>query len=347
MTAKQKKTILDIWNSRKDNPPSIEEIRVSIFGENLDDANKKDKEIKKFLADCSPKVEKPKELTDEQKKYVETYYKTNSSRVIAEEIFGRKMQTASKEVRLVVAHIHRLQGKGFSDNEDRDYTDETWTPPKRVSEAIARVNKYIFKGLEPDKVKNYEKRCMQSLIKYLHNHSFNVQINTYKKRSDRELFESSVIENTYLKPDLEPEELTQYIYLAREEVNAANLSKRVEALQSDLDSRLKEESGKIPMNLVETIEKITKEYNQCCVRKNQILNNLVQKRSRKLERRKNIRFSVIDLVRLWKNYEDRRQMLQIGKDEEKETKEEVERLKNLDDVKARIMGLSEREAVYG
>ena len=50
LTDDQKKKILEEWNSRKVNPPSLAELTKLIFGEGLDGRSQQGKAIKVYLA---------------------------------------------------------------------------------------------------------------------------------------------------------------------------------------------------------------------------------------------------------------------------------------------------------
>ncbi len=50
---------------------------------------------------------------------------------------------------------------------------------------------------------------------------------------------------------------------------------------------------------------------------------------------------------MWKDEENRKKMIHLAEMRKKAIKEEVDRLTDMDEIKARIMGLSEEEAIDG
>lgn len=355
LTEEQKDKILTYCKNRN-GQVDVTEITQYIFGPEYDGRSIQGRAIKVFLVNenigystkTTYQAKGDLELSKEQKQYIDQHYQTNNPFEIAQDLFsGRSITPLSQECRTVRNYILTLPGEAYKDISNDDDELGSWNPPRGLAQAVNRVNKFVYNALpEVSKLKNKEKRWMEKLSAYLHTYSFVTQINLYKSKGDRELFESSFIENTYNKPDLTNEEVTQYIYLAREEVNAANLSRRIEIYQKELD-RILEETQLINPDLSASIEKLTKEYHNCCIRKNKLLENLVQKRSAKIEKQRQNVATIADLVKAWKEPELRREILSLGKQEIKEDEEELEKLKDMDELKAKILGLSEKEAIFG
>ena len=99
------------------------------------------------------------------------------------------------------------------------------------------------------------------------------------------------------------------------------------------------------MALVEAINTAQTEYNQCVNRQNKLLESLKEKRSDKLKKQLQENASILNLVEMWKEEESRKQLLQLTELRKKTLKGEIEKLSGMDEVKARIMGLTEDEAL--
>ena len=181
-----------------------------------------------------------------------------------------------------------------------------------------------------------------SVFRFLH------QISTYNIETDRELFESSFVRYTFDKGDLTQEEVDQYIVLSAEVVIASTIQRRINHLSDLLDEVANNTEGRrISMALVESISKSQTEYNQCVNRQQKLLGDLKEKRSDLLKRQIKENASILNLVQMWKEEESRKDMIKLAEIRKKAVKEEIERLSTLDEVKARILGISKDEVLNG
>ena len=181
----------------------------------------------------------------------------------------------------------------------------------------------------------------------MHTFRFNHQINNYETQNDRDLFESSFIRYTYDKPDLTQEEVDQYIVLSSEVVISANIQRRKEHLTAMLDAVVEDTDGRASMSLVEVIGKVETEYNQSVNRQQKLLGDLKEKRSDRLSKQIKENASILNLVQVWKDEESRKKMIHLAEMKKEVIKEEVERLSSMDEIKCRILGLGEDEALNG
>ena len=99
------------------------------------------------------------------------------------------------------------------------------------------------------------------------------------------------------------------------------------------------------MALVEAINTAQTEYNQCVNRQNKLLESLKEKRSDKLKKQLQENASILNLVEMWKEEESRKQLIQLTELRKKTLKDEMEKLSGMDEVRARIMGLTDDEAL--
>ncbi len=172
------------------------------------------------------------------------------------------------------------------------------------------------------------------------------QINSYTDLATRDLFESSFVRYTCDKNDLTQEEVDQYIVLSSEVVIASNIQHRVEHLQNLLDDAANDTDGRrIAMSLVEAINTAQNEYHQSVNRQQKLLESLKEKRSDRLKNQLKENASILNLVEMWKSEESRTKMIKLANMRKEAVAEEVEKLSTMDEIKARIMGISEDEVL--
>ena len=131
--------------------------------------------------------------------------------------------------------------------------------------------------------------------------------------------------------------------LSSEVVIAANIQRRKEHLTRLLDNVVEDSDGRASMSLVEAIGKTETEYNQSVNRQQKLLESLKEKRSDRLKKEIKENASILNLVRLWKEEESRKNLLHLAEIRKKTVDEEVQKLSDIDEVKARILGLGEDE----
>lgn len=161
---------------------------------------------------------------------------------------------------------------------------------------------------------------------------------------DRELYESSFIRYTHDKSDLTQEEVDQYIVLSGETVIASNIQRRVEHLQGLLDDAANDTEGRrISMALVESINTAQNEYHQSVNRQHKLLDDLKQKRSTRLKNQLDENASILNLVEAWKEEDSRKKMIALAETRKQAIAEEIKNITSMDEIKARVLGLTEEE----
>ena len=322
-----------------------------------DGRSKEGRALKAFLSEIDlaaiptseyQKVEKP-ELTEEHKEFIRnnrgTMKYVEMSRILFE---NDNLTSLSAETRMVTEYCKSLEGDSFEDPSALTPAFE-YKPPKHPDRILSKINKYILdSGIDKEKITPKQKKSMEKLMGYLHTFRFVHQISNYNNETERELFESSFVRYTNDKPDLTQEEVDQYIVLSGEVVIASNIQRRVGRLQNLLDETAMDNEGRrISMSLVEAISTAQNEYNSCVNRQHKLLSDLKQKRSDRLSKQIHDNASILNLVETWKDEESRRELIRIAELRKKVVKDEVAKLSTMDDVKARIFGISEEEALNG
>ena len=352
----QQALIIKTWNDKKENPPSLQELTQIVFPEipNIDGRSVYGKAVKKFLASRDLKVKTkseytPKdrvEFTQEQKDFLTNNATMMTPVDLARSLFNNyTLSNLSIESRSVEEYLNTLP-KQIRAVQTEEEQQGDYKPPKNQERAMVRVNKYVLDGIDKDKITAKQKKELNSLISYLHTYRFLHQIGTYLDSVDRDLFESSFIRYTYDKSDLTQEEVDQYIVLATEVVISSNIQETIQTLQEQINMEM--DSGqKIPMTLVEAVTSARTEYNQCVGRQQKLLNDLKVKRSERMQKQVKDNASILNLVQMWKDEETRNEMLKMAEMRREVLKGEIGRLSSMDDVKARIFGLTEEEVLDG
>ena len=292
------------------------------------------------------KVDRP-ELTEEHKEFIRNNRGTMKYVEMSRILFDDDGLTSlSVETRIVTGYCKTLEGDSFEDPPPPPFE---YKPPKHPDRVLSKINKYILdSGINKEKITPKQKKSIEKLMGYLHTFRFIHQISNYSHETERELFESSFVRYTHDKPDLTQEEVDQYIILSGEVVIASNIQRRVGRLTNLLDETAMDNEGRrISMSLVEAISTAQNEYNSCVNRQHKLLESLKEKRSSRLSKQIQDNASILNLVETWKDEEGRKELIRIAELRKKVIKDEIVKLSTMDDIKARIFGLSEEEALNG
>lgn len=359
LTEEQKELILNEWNGRPNSPPGIKELTSLAFPaieeKYKDGRSKYGRAVKTFLATRKIKAHgaheyqgKIIELTEDHKQFIDNNASMMNAQEMARVLFAdNTLSNLSSEARVVNEYIKTLNNTPvFSD--PQEVPTGIYQPPKAFEECLEKIHKYVPMGIKNEKLTPKQKKDVTNLIGYLSTHRFSHQVNNLQTEQDRELFESSFVRYTYDKGDLSQEEVDQYVILSTEVIIASNIQARIEHLQNLLENSANDTEGRrISMSLVQAIGTAQTEYNQCVGRQQKLLGDLKEKRSDKLKKEIKENASILNLVQMWKEEESRKSMIQLAEIRKKAVKEEVERLSTLDEVKARILGISEDEVLNG
>ena len=357
LTEEQKLKLLNEWNNRADNPPSLNDlVKVAFDREDLDGRSKEGKAVKNFLASRQIKPKKSYEyqakglleLTDDQKEYISNNCHMMTGLEMARVLFkNQSLTNLCQETRSTLEYLKNVPNNvKFNNDVNEDASTEGYRPPKSEERMIVKINKYVLDGIDKNKLTHKHKKEINSIIGYMNTHRFIHQINIYDNESDRELFESSFVRYTYDKSDLSQEEVDQYIVLCTEVVISSSIQQTINVLQNQIELSMQED-GKIPMAVVEASSTARKEYNDCVNRQQKLNNDLKVKRSDKLSKQIKETASIINLVQMWKEEESRAKLLKMAEIRKKSIEKEIDRLSTMDEVKCKILGISTDEILNG
>lgn len=356
LTVEQQEKILSQWSSDED-APSLKKMVEDTFpdiAEDLKDGRSKyGRCLKAFLTSLDLKARPAQEyvvkgfleLTENQKNYIRDNVGSQRPLDITKAIFNNtELTNLSQECRTINEFIKTLPPETLIIEADASVV--LYEPPKTFDKMLQKVNAYIHESIQKNKMSPKQKKDIQSLIGHLHTVRFIHQINTYPDAAERRLFESSFIRYTYDKFDLTQEEVDQYIILATEVVISSAIQETIQIIQIQLNHEI-ENGGKIPMAFIEANNTARTEYNQCVNRQQKLLNDLKEKRSTRLSKEIKATASILNLVELWKEEESRLKLLKLAELRKQVLHKEMENLTSMDEVKARILGISEDEVLNG
>ena len=287
----QEKKILEVWNRTPDNPPGLKELTKEIFGGEFDGRSEQGRAIKAALAKFNLKAKAtsdyfPKtsniQLSEEHKNYIINNVGTMNSLEMAKIIFSNNsLSNLSAETRVVNDFVKTIDTRAvYNSSQNLDIPEGNYEPPNTIDKVLKRVNKYVNYSLDKDKLNSQQKKGLETLINYLHTYRFVRQMNTFDSADDRDSCEDAFIRYTYDKPDLNQEEVDQYIELSNQVVQGFKVLRRSERMQFALEQITGNdpETMKVSMGLVEAIGKASTEYDQCIKRQQKLLEDLKEKR---------------------------------------------------------------------
>ncbi|MBC8395115.1 MAG: hypothetical protein H8E05_00295 [Bacteroidetes bacterium] len=350
LTEEQKNNILEAWNKNTSDPPALLElIKIAFPDQNVDGRSKEGRAVKAFLSTVDIKArgaheyqhKDALELNSDQIEFIQNHYPDMASLQIAKVIFDNDdLGPLNQEARVVAEYIKN----NIDNNVESEEVSQEYKVPTTFNLMLSRINRYIAEPIDKDRITNLQKKETTAALGYISTYRFIHQISRYNSQRDRDLLESTFIRYVHDKPDLSQEEVDQFILLSTEVVIASNIQDRVERLRGMLDDVANDTDGRrISMALVESINTAQTEYNQSVTRQQKLLSDLKEKRSDKLKKQIQENASILNLVEMWKEEESRNKMIKLAELRKQAVREEAERLGTLDEVKARILGLTQDE----
>lgn len=346
LTEEQKEEILKLFKKN----PDLMFITRKVFGdESIDGRSKQGRAVRKFLAgqdktantSLVPKVEQI-HLNKEQKEFLMTdniEVGMNALEIARLTFKDRDVQPLSIKHRVIVDFLKTYRPEIVDDNEI--VTKEKWTPPKSINRAIVKINNFCGTTLEELTLQTKQKKLVEQLILYFKSPRFNHFINQYATLADRNLFESEFVRAIWDKPDLTNDELNLYVTVCANYVRQKHIQMRIDKLNALLDDQDNERD--ITMRLTEIIKATSEELNQCEKRIESLTKDLNGSRTARLKAKGEENGSIFALVEAFQDREERDRMIMMAELQNKLIEEEADRLENMDDYKARILGISKKE----
>jgi hypothetical protein len=356
LTEEQKQKILDLWNSRPENPPTVMELtEVNFPGK--DGRSLEGLATRKFLASRSlePKttasyIKKSDQIlfSEAEKEFIRRNAKMSPVEIARVLFKDSTLNNLSAQHGAVVKYLETLVQKedpNASPDEDVSIVNGKYYPPKNTAQTAARINKYIYKALpEFSKLSSKQKRDLEVIKGFLYSWRLQYIINAYRTKEGKELFEASLLSYIYNKPDLTAEELDACINLAMNVVALSEIEDIKSGLMKELKQSDSEDNKGIKMSLVEAVKGMQADFNSNQERQRKLVQDIQGRRSDRLDAKLKATSSIINLIESWKNQAEREKLIKLqGLATDEEVRLEIERLETMEGMKARIFGINPEE----
>ena len=224
-----------------------------------------------------------------------------------------------------------------------EVVSEKYSTPRALTTLIKKINKIVMKEFDVEKLSMQDRKCLEKLLTYLSAPRFIQVINSYITKEARDLFESEYIRSSWDKPDLTTDELNLYINVCMDYVNLREIEIQKQKLNQMFDET--EGQNDLTMRLTEMLKTKAEEYNQCTNRIDKMLAKLNGERSKRIQNQHQRNASIISLVQLFQDEQERKLMIQMADMQKKVVYEEADRLEQMSDWKARVLGISKNDAI--
>ena len=347
LTEQQKQFIRDNYTKM----PDLNELTRACFNNpELDGRKKEGRLVRQFLIDnnfqysTTKKVKSDEiELTNSQKEFILMQAQAGlSSLRIAEIIFkDREVKKLGLEQRAVLEYIRSVNPDFVIGNENAALTE--YIPPKAFSRVLKKVNDATGLMLDENKLSRQYKVCIDKLGVNLQNSRFVAIMNNYLSMKDRLLFEEEFIRLTWDKPDLSADELNLYMNVCKEIINLEVIGKHLNKLNEQFEEI--EDQQDMSVRLAEIIKAKSGEYHQCQGRIENLTKKLQGDRAERMKNKFKDNSSIISLVQMFQDEEERKNMVRIAEMQKEIVSEEASRLESMAEWKARILGLSKDDII--
>lgn len=356
LNEEQEETILKMWN---EGVQDLKPLIVACFGDNYDGRSKQGFAVKKFLSSKKLKA-KPAHvrfsktdqitLTKEQEEFIINNVERNSVLELTKEIFNNQYLTnLSAEFKVVARYIELSGLVQYRTGTDEDVPLGDYKPPKNFDQAITRINRYKLDAFDKSReLTQIEKGGIKALIKFLHTPRLTRELSSITDEGLRILFESSFVRFTYNKPDLTEEEIDAYINLCLDIVGETTIRRQIARL-SRLQNQQAEntEGARMSVALATSIHDAQTELDQNRKRQEKLRESLQGKRISRIDKVLQENASILNLVALWKSEKDREKMIKLADFQNERLSKEIDRFTDMDEVRAKVMGVSKEEILNG
>jgi len=325
--------------------------------EDLTGRSKESKIVRDFLISTgfAKKSEKPKPtqmieiLSKENCEFIDQNIKTGiTPRQATELIFHEKFAGIENlnifitpEYRAVQKYIKEKHPDHLVDNESG--IGDKYSVPRSIKTVINKVNRWAGQNISEDKLSLQHRKCMEKLLTYLSSPRFVGNYDSYNSSTDKELFEAEFVRSVWDKPDLTVDEINLYINVCMDYINLRQIDIKKNKINEMFNET--QDQKDFTMRLTEVLKTISEEYNQCASRIHKSIQKLNGERSKRVELTHQKNASILNLVELFQDEQERKMMIQIADMQKRTIKEEADRLENMSSWKARILGISKEDAI--
>jgi hypothetical protein len=325
---------------------SLIELTQKCFNdESLDGRSKEGRLIRKFLVENEITYETTKkekkegvEFTRQEREFIVSQAQSGlSSLRIAEMVFpDKEIKSLSIEQRAVLEVLREIN-PDIIPSQDVGLLN-SYIGPKAPSRIVKKINDATGGDLEEDKLNRQFKVRIERLGVNLNNSRFVRIMNNYLSRDDRELFEQEFIRLTWDKPDLTADEINLYFNVCKEIINLEVVSKHLNKLNELFDEA--NDQSDMTNRLSEIIKSKSTEYHQCETRIENLTKKLQGDRAERMKSRSKDNASILSIVQLFQEQDERKNMVRIAEMQKTLIKEEAHRLEGMAEWRARVLGVN-------
>jgi hypothetical protein len=208
---------------------------------------------------------------------------------------------------------------------------------------VKKINDATGLELDDRKLNRQKQICVDKLQINLSNSRFLKIINNYLNKPDRELFEQEFIRLSWDKPDLTADEINLYLNVCKEVINLEVVSAHLNKLNDMFD--VADDQTEMTVRLAEIIKAKSQEYHQCETRIENLTKKLQGDRAERMKKSQKNNASFLSIVQMFQEEEERKNMVRMAEMQKKLIKEEAERMEGMAEWKARILGISQDDAI--
>lgn len=319
--------------------------------------HKEAKEVRDLLIEAGNITKKEKQqppksndiLTMAQLEFIDTNIQSGlTPKQVTELLFNEKFQGLSNlnifitpEYRAVQKYIKDKHPDFLVDNESA--VNERYSVPRSIKTVINKVNKWCGQNLDEERLSLQHRKYMEKLLVYLSSPRFISNYDSYTSGTDKDLFEAEFVRSVWDKPDLTIDEVNLYVNVCMDYINL----RQIDIKKNKINEMFNEanEQKDLTIRLTEILKTISEEYNQCAQRIDKCLQKLNGERSKRIEQHQQKNASILNLVELFQDEQERKMMIQIADMQKRTVNEEADRLENMSSWKSRILGISKQDAV--
>ncbi len=323
--------------------------REVFMNDDLDGRTKEGRAVRAYLAseeiEYSTRHISKKEdvaLSPEQKDFIRANCAQDvGSLALAKLVFSdSNVKHLSKEFWAV---HHFIDSEGLDLSESETALNIKYVPPKADSRIIKKINDCVGSEITEDKMTVQYKRCIASLGKFMSAPRFLQVIETYTNLADRILFEAEFVRATWDKPDLTSDEINLYINVCMDYIHLKRIQSAMDKLNRMFDDA--EEQQDMTIRLTEILKTKSEEYNQCEKRMESLISKLQGDRSKRIQSQVAKNASILNLVQLFQEEEERTIMIKMAEMQKKTVSKEVDRIEKMPEWKSRVLGISKDDVL--
>ena len=330
---------------------NLNELTCAAFmSEELDGRSKEGRAVRAYMAEkdykyntTKAKKVAPVKLTGDQKEFIlENLDAGMKAFDIAQLLFKDKSITPlSKEAIEVATFIKKHSPENVHPSDTA--AGVSYVPPRTFDEALKKTNQNTNQKLSVEKMQAQTKKGIEALVRFMNSPRLILTINNYSNKRDRTLFEAEFVRATWDKSDLTSDEVNLYINVCIDYVNLMNIQKAVDKLNYMFDEC--EDQRDMTVRLAELLKTKSEEYNQCEKRMESLITRLNGDRAKRVQNRQATHASMINLVEMFQEEEERKIMLKIAEMQRKLVREEASNIESMPDWKARVLGVRKEDVI--